>query len=102
MMPQPQLWPVAAAVDGVGRMTVGGCALTALAQEYGTPLYVLDIATIRAACAAYRTALADSYPGPSAIHYAGKALLNIALAGLMRDEGLGLDVVSGGELAVGR
>ncbi len=82
-------------------MAVGGCALPTLAREYGTPLYVLDTATIRAACAAYRNALTKSYPGPSAIHYAGKALLNIALVGLMRDEGLGLDVVSGGELAFG-
>jgi diaminopimelate decarboxylase len=82
-------------------MMVGGCALPALALEYGTPLYVLDAASIRAACAAYRNALADSYPGPSAIHYAGKALLNLALVSLMRSEGLGLDVVSGGELTVG-
>ncbi|MFO7168936.1 MAG: diaminopimelate decarboxylase, partial [Chloroflexota bacterium] len=65
-----------------------------------TPLYVLDEATIRAACRSYRAALARHYAGPSAAHYASKALLNTALARIIAEEGLGLDVVSGGELFV--
>lgn len=99
-MTDSHIWPVTAGVDGGGRLTIGGRALTELAAAHGTPLYVLDEATIRAMCGAYRDALARHYPGPSDVHYACKALLNTALARLMDDEGLGLDVVSGGELYV--
>ncbi len=72
----------------------------ALAREYGTPLYVLDEATFRNSCGSYRAALARHYPGTSSVHYASKALLNTAVAQLVAAEGLGLDVVSGGELFV--
>src|SRR5262249_12587509 len=66
----------------------------------GTPLYLLDETTFRAGCRDYRAAVAHGYPGPGAVHYAGKALLNTAVTQLVADEGLGLDVVSGGELHV--
>ena len=79
---------------------IGGCDVVALAREHGTPLYLLDAATFRNACRTYRAALARHYPGPSAPHYASKALLNTAVVQLVAAEGLGLDVVSGGELFV--
>jgi diaminopimelate decarboxylase len=79
---------------------IGGCDVVALAREHGTPLYLLDTATFRIACRAYRAALARHYPGPSVPHYASKALLNTAVVQLVAAEGLGLDVVSGGELFV--
>jgi diaminopimelate decarboxylase len=94
------LWPDTATVNEQDHLIVGGCDAVALAREYGTPLYLLDEATFRAGCRAYRTALDRGYDGPYAIHYAGKALLNTAVAQLVADEGLGLDVVSGGELFV--
>ncbi|NWG22038.1 MAG: diaminopimelate decarboxylase [Chloroflexi bacterium] len=94
------LWPVTAAIDEHGRLTIGGCDVAGLAQQYGTPLYLLDEATFRDACRAYVAALRAGYPGESAVHYASKAWLNTAIAHLVANEGLGLDVVSGGELYV--
>jgi diaminopimelate decarboxylase len=98
-LPDARLWPDSASVSGDGRLTIGGCDTTELAHAYGTPLYLLDEATFRATSRAYRAALAQHYPGAKA-HYASKALLNSAVARLVADEGLGLDVVSGGELYV--
>src|SRR3990172_5996127 len=73
----------------------------ALAPEFGTPLYVFDEEELRAACREYREAFASRY-AQSAVVYAGKAYLARWLAALVAEEGLGLDVVSGGELAVAR
>ncbi|MCK4832404.1 MAG: diaminopimelate decarboxylase, partial [Anaerolineales bacterium] len=73
---------------------------SSLAQEYGTPLYIFDDATLRGRCRAYRQAMAQHYPGRSQVAYASKAYLNLALAQLFAQEGLSLDVVSGGELYV--
>lgn len=95
-----QLWPDTAAINEGGHLVIGGCDTTELARSYGTPLYVLDEATFRANCRRFRQALAQHYQGPGSIHYAGKALLNTAVAQLAASEGLGLDVVSGGELFV--
>ena len=68
-------------------------------QEYGTPLYVLDEATLRARCRQFAGAFRQRYPNSQAV-YASKAYINPALARIFAEEGLGLDVVSGGELAV--
>lgn len=94
------LWPDTVGVSAAGQLSIGGCELAALAREFGTPLYLLDEATFRAQCRTYRSALARHYPGTGQVHYAGKALLNTAVAQLATSEGLGLDVVSGGELFV--
>ena len=96
----PQLWPDGASIDARGHLIIGGCDTVELARAHGTPLYLLDEATFRTSCRAYRAALARHYPGASSAHYASKALLNSALARLVAEEGLGLDVVSGGELNV--
>ncbi len=95
------IWPDTAEV-AAGRLYVGGCDLTELANEYGTPLYLLDEATMRGAMRAYKAALARHYPGPARAHYASKALLNTAVAQIVAEEGLGLDVVSAAELLVAR
>jgi len=100
ILPAPQLWPDGAGIDARGHLTVGGCDTVELARTYGTPLYLLDEATFRASCRSYRDALARHYPGASSAHYASKALLNSAVARLVAEEALGLDVVSGGELYV--
>lgn len=97
----PHVWPATAAVTG-GRLFVGGCDTVALAEQFGTPLYLLDEATLRGAMRAYRQTFAAAYPGPVRVHYAGKALLNTALAQIVVQEGLGLDVVSATELLVAR
>ncbi|MBM3135054.1 MAG: diaminopimelate decarboxylase [Chloroflexi bacterium] len=88
-----------AGVNDAGHLTIGGCDATELARQFGTPLYVLDEATIRAQARAYKSAFATHYPD-SAVAYASKAYLSLALARLLAEEGLGLDVVSGGELFV--
>lgn len=96
--PNRNLAPVTAALDDETRLMVGGCRLSALAERYGTPLYVLDEASIRAACRAYREALQRHYPGPSLAVYASKANSSLAMTALVASEGLGLDAVSAGEL----
>ena len=78
---------------------IGGCDAVALAGEFGTPLYVFDETTLRGKCAEYRGEFAQRYPD-SLVIYACKAFINRALAQLFEEEGLGLDVVSGGELAI--
>jgi diaminopimelate decarboxylase len=100
IVPAPQLWPDGASIDAHGHLIIGGCDTVELARDYGTPLYLIDEATFRTSCRAYRDALERHYPGPSRAHYASKALLNSTLAQLVADEALGLDIVSGGELFV--
>ena len=88
------LWSTTAdKVDGV--LAVGGVALTELVAEHGSPAYVLDETDFRARAAAFRDAFA-AYD----VFYAGKAFLCTATARWVAEEGLCLDVCSGGELTV--
>ena len=96
--PNRNLAPVSTSLDSEGRLEVGGCRLSELARTYGTPLYVLDEATLRGTCRAYREALQQHYPGPSLALYASKANSSLAITALVASEGLGLDAVSAGEL----
>ena len=98
LSPNRNLTPITTRLDGEDRLEVGGCRLGELARGYGTPLYVLDEASLRAACRAYREALERFYPGPSLALYASKANSSLALTALVASEGLGLDAVSAGEL----
>jgi len=98
LSPNRNLAPISARLDAHGRLEVGGIPLSELAQRYGTPLYVLDEATLRSTCRAYREALERFYPGPSLALYASKAHSSLALTALVASEGLGLDAVSAGEL----
>ncbi len=91
------LWPETTTRDARGRLTIGGLALPDLAREFGTPLYVFDEVTLRARAGRARQSLASHYPN-SRVVYAGKAYLSPAILRLLHEEGLGLDVVSGGEL----
>lgn len=94
------LWPDTA-IPTHDHLSLGGCDVVALVREYGTPLYVLDHATLERTARRYCDALA-SYPGESSVHYAGKAMLNTAVAQLVGGFGLSLDCVSLGEVAVAR
>ncbi len=88
------VWPTSAErVDGA--VQVGGCAVTALVDEYGTPALFLDEDDLRGRARAYRTSF-----GELDIYYAGKAFLCTTVARWIAQEGLGLDVCTGGELAV--
>jgi diaminopimelate decarboxylase len=84
-------------VNAQGHLEIGGCDALALAETYGTPLYVLDEDALRARCRDYQDAFATLKPDVH-IAYAAKAALNRALCQIIADEGLGLDVASGGEL----
>lgn len=88
-------------VNDAGHLEIGGCDAVALAERFGTPLYVVDEVAIRAACRAYRAAFESRYPHVT-VAYAGKAFLVPAMARLVDEEGLDLDVASGGELHVAR
>lgn len=93
------LWPLTTTRDAVGSLSIGGVSLTDLAQELGTPLYIYDERTIRESIRAYRTAFERRYPA-TRVAYAGKAYLGRWLLSILDEEGLYLDVVSGGELYV--
>lgn len=81
-----------------GHLTIGGVDVMDLVKEFGTPLYVMDEALIRQNCRAYLDAFRKHYPDAT-VAYASKAFLCVAMAALLAQEGMSLDVVSGGEIA---
>ena len=83
--------------DGI--LEIGNQNLVEIAEEYDTPLYIMDEAEIRGNCRAYREAFDKWYPNSQTL-YASKAFLSVAMARIIDQEGLGLDVVSGGELSI--
>ena len=85
-------------VNDLGHLEIGGCDTVDLACEFDTPLYVVDETFLRENCRRYAVAFAARYPGESTISYAGKAFLIQAIARVVHEEGLDLDVASGGEL----
>ena len=97
MFPQ-SVFPDTAEVDSQGQLVLGGIRATDLADEYGTPVYVLDEDTLRARCRSFIDEFRKLYPATN-VSYACKAYINPALAKMFQEEGMGFDVVSGGELA---
>ena len=95
------LFPETAEVDGENRLVIGGVGVPSLAADYGTPLYLFDEQTLRNQCRAFVREFSGRYPSVKVL-YAGKAFLNRPLARLIAEEGLGLDVVSGGETAIAK
>jgi diaminopimelate decarboxylase len=89
--------PPSATTTPEGHLSVGGCDLVDLAREHGTPLVVYDEGEIRATARRYRAALAAHAPDAEAV-YASKAFFALAMLRLAREEGLSVDVASGGEL----
>ncbi len=96
--PNQSLAPVTSRINTDGHLDIGGCDVVHLAQKYSTPLYIVDEETFRQGCRQYREAFAELYPGPVQVLYATKAWNCLALCALALQEGLGLDVASGGEL----
>jgi diaminopimelate decarboxylase len=95
-MPLPQQHGYA--VDAHGQLTIGGVTASDLAARFGTPLYVMDEARMRANCRAYVEALRAHAPGPAKTVFASKALCTVATCQVAYEEGLGIDVVSIGEI----
>lgn len=85
-------------VNEYGHLTVGGVDTVALAAKYGTPLYVMDEDTIRANCRALKNSLDRRYSQCGMVLYASKAFCCKRIYRIIDEEGLGADVVSGGEL----
>jgi len=97
--PELALFPLAAEVNNQGHLVIGGCDVVDLAEEFGTPLYLFDESTLRHKCREFKDEFCKYHPDTLVI-YASKAFLNRALALIFKEEGLGLDVVSGGELSM--
>jgi len=96
--PNQLLMPITARVNGQDHLEVGGCDVVTLVQQFGSPLYILDEDGLRSACRQYRDAFQKYYPGDALVLYASKAWNCLAVCAVVGDEGLGIDVVSGGEL----
>jgi diaminopimelate decarboxylase len=98
--PNQQLLPLSASVTG-DHLVIGGCSVPDLVEQFGSPLYILDESTLRTAAQQYRQSLTAYYPGVSQVIYASKAWSCTAVCAIVNSEGIGLDVVSGGELYTG-
>ncbi|HVE28744.1 MAG TPA: diaminopimelate decarboxylase, partial [Mycobacteriales bacterium] len=88
------VWPATATRDESGALMLGGVDVRDLATDFGTPAYLLDEADFRSRCRDFVQAFAGAD-----VHYAAKALCSLAALRWVVEEGLGLDVCSGGELA---
>ncbi len=91
----PRLWSAGVSKGEDGVLSVAGVSVTEIAQQVGTPAYVVDEADLRARARAF----AEAFAGWD-VYYAGKSFLCTAVARWVSEEGLGIDVCSGGELAV--
>ncbi len=91
------LFPLNTKINARGHLEIGGCDAVDLAAEYGTPLYVFDENTIRTKCREFKEEFGKRYPNIRVL-YACKAFINRAFLRLIKEEGMGLDVVSGGEI----
>ncbi|HEV7359636.1 MAG TPA: diaminopimelate decarboxylase [Mycobacterium sp.] len=92
----PNVWPRNMVRSDAGEAVIAGIPVTDLAQEYGTPLFVIDEDDFRSRC----REIAAAFGGGANVHYAAKAFLCSEIARWIDEEGLSLDVCTGGELAV--
>lgn len=97
--PELALFPLDTEVNKQGHLVIGGCDVVDLVREFDTPLYLFDESTLRHRCRELKDEFCKHYPDTLVI-YASKAFLNRALALVFKEEDLGLDVVSGGELSI--
>ena len=93
------LFPLTADVNERSHLVIGGCDSVELATEFGTPLYVFDEFSLRSKCAEFKAEFSRRYADTEVI-YACKAFINGALTTIFKEEGLGLDAVSAGELSI--
>jgi len=98
-VPKAKIFPISTTVNDKDHLAIGGCDLVDLVAEFGTPLYVFDEATLKAQTNAFNEAFKSRHAN-SKILYASKAFINIGLARMLSANGVGFDIVSGGELAI--
>ncbi|OCB11673.1 diaminopimelate decarboxylase [Mycobacterium vulneris] len=96
MLLAPNVWPRNLVRGDDGVVSIAGVPVTELAAEYGTPLFVIDEDDFRSRC----RDIASAFGGGDYVHYAAKAFLCSEIARWVNQEGLSLDVATGGELAV--
>jgi len=96
-----KVFPITAEASEKDHLVIGGCDCVKLAEEFGTPLYVFDEADLRGQCAAFKREFSRCYPG-TIVCYSAKAFTAKAMLQLAKEEGLDLDVVTGGELDIAR
>lgn len=96
---EPRVWPQNTELNQHGEMVLGGIAVSDLVQEFGTPLFVIDELDVKNRIKQYVAAYSDA-PMPVKIHYASKAFASADVLRWMVEGGLGVDVASGGELAL--
>jgi len=85
-------------INKANHLEIGGCDTVELVKEYGTPLYVMNEELIRKNCRIYKESMDKFYNGNGLVLFASKAFCSMATCKIVEQEGLGLDVVSGGEL----
>jgi len=96
LMLAPNVWPRSTVRGDDGVVSIGGVPVTEIAAEFGTPVFVIDEDDFRARC----REIAAAFGGGDHVHYAAKAFLCTEVARWVAEEGLSLDVATGGELAV--
>jgi diaminopimelate decarboxylase len=82
------------------QITIGGCDLQSLAEQYGTPLYLYDRADLDSAAGLYRRFLNEAWPGAWTVTYAGKAFLCTAIAQWAQGQGFIVDCTGAGEIGI--
>jgi len=100
-IPNNRLLPDTAQINSLGHLEIGGVDVVELAKKYGTPIYLYDETTLRNRMREFVSSLRETYPN-SKVLYAGKAFLIKKIAKIVAEEGLGLDVVSGGEIYIAK
>ena len=96
--PNQSLLPLTASINKNDNLEIGGCDVTTLVKQFGSPLYILDEESLRTACRQYRDSFKQYYKGESQVLYASKAWNCLAVCAIVTSENLGIDVASGGEL----
>ena len=95
------VWPQNAQRNSSGAMAIAGVDIRTLVEQHGTPLFVFDEQDVRARAREYASAYSDAQQGhKGTVYYAAKAFISVAVARWVTEEGLGIDVASGGELEV--
>ena len=97
-LPLAEVLPISASVNDAGRLAIQNLDVREIVGEFGSPLYIFDEATIREMCREFVGNFRRFYPTTD-IEYSTKAFSNPAILKIMEEEGMSIDVVTGGELA---
>lgn len=95
------IWPVSAALhEKSGELALGGLSISELMAEHGTPVFILDENDFRSRATKFRNAMEKFFGANADVYYASKAFTSVATCKWLAEDGLNIDVCTGGELAV--